>query len=618
MEASEEAVNWADLCRTPDVNDNEEHEFLPLDESVFDSDCKVNEPSTDEQQPSSKPGNLASTTSPTPAHDACQTTESVKPGEECFQQDEKKGGDSCNKRLLPNVDISTTTDENKDQEKVTGTIDEEVKNKADEEIIEDNVIGHCDVDVLKKSQQVIEERLRAASEFSKKKPMATPEVELSKIGSRGDGTLPVKSTEVGNSDNAIATSEVLESTHITTGSCNTDAWNKEETLTKEETKLSTVDESLGKKEDKAKQEDSAVLIAEDTCSEMENSAPVQDKSQIMIEEKKPEGHDTPHKEVDASVKDDKALPLTSSGANSEFENASCPEVNSITEKPAIGVDTKKADVDVKIAGGSEQEPTVSACGDSSQATVDSANIKASKVVNITNERDKKSKVSNGSDSSEVGTDRTKKGMNGTSRPRFGNESSSHHRSHHESGRTRHGDMMVYDDMKTLPNEDREKWNAAQLKGLQDSVLDKRFTKYFVVETETREIVSAFKTSRYLLTSLPDMKKVLMKHLPQPVILFMVLLTPNEGKRLSAIASVVSKPYSFKARTKSGDWRTIEIFDLKFLCKAKSRRPWDVPFRHQEELKRNIANRLLGEYAKSIKNGLIDKLLDDESHSQGVS
>ena len=594
-------MNWADLCGTPDINDDEEQEFLPLDESVFESNDNDNAVDVEEPHPSSKQGNITLSADTKPVPVDSQTTGKIKQENDSVDQGGKEGNiNGKDGSIIVNEEVV-------DQQKTVEPNVEEVKSIASGEFVNNGLVDQ--VDILKKSQQVIEERLRVASNLSKVKSKGGVNKQLLDIDLRSECGNNKKGGKLeGISKDSLRAAEVREFPNLR--------------KTKEAI-LSKSDDPLVKREGTSKQEGSIVISAENICSQEDGSSLKQNDSQIKCEEEVSKEGDASLKGDCPSLKDkNKALLIedcskpeekdneepTNSELNNKFENCSVQtsEVKNNSKRSAAMVDT----TEVKTSVGLNNEK------DAGQRSDEDGNIEGS---SIETDPSKNPETNANSDGPGVISDMARRRKNEILRASTGSESPPCQRSHRDNVRMNRNEPVVHNEnLKTVQSEDREGWKAAQFKGLQDHVLDNRTTRYFVIEIGQRELASTLKTKRCLLPLTGPIADALETHLPQPVVIFMLLPVPNRGLKLCAIASALSKPYSFDASGKFGERRKINLFDLRFLCKAKTRNLWSHPSRHQDELKRGHANGILGEYARSIKNGLIDRILDKEQQGQNVS
>lgn len=497
-------MNWADLCQTPDVNEGEEQEFLPLDESIFDSVHKLNEnKASDEFMP--KQDESGSSTDMKSTDSAFgQKTGSFLPekdrsdihklGSDVLKGNEENSGQNWGFKRNSDDEVMRSKSEigNRFSRETDGmnVDDSDVMKNFKELDICDYDEMEPELDVLKKSEKVIQERLRTAARLSTK-----------------NAKVEEDSKDILSREKRVCDKE--ESMSLAGG----EDWEKDAM-------------AMGNSVTKA-----------DQLHEMNLEANDRFESSLGV---RSEGRSEGRSEVrsDVWLNDEKQRFLTTGN----------------TDNCSISVESYRS--------------------------------------------------SRGSDSSSSlpsdGGNKIERGLGSRKRQK-------------------RSDQTVYnEDLKTSFNEDRQKWLNLQLRGLSDPVLDNRNARYFVLEITQRDLVSAYKTNRVLSFSLDEIASALLKLPTNPVILLMVLKSGDGNARMCAIASAISSPYAFDIKTVKGDWKQIKLFDVKFLCKAKSRRIWEHTHGSQEELRRNIANRILGEYARSIRNGLVDKLMDDEVAGHYVS
>jgi len=528
--------NWADLCKTPDVITNEEQEFLPVDESIFDSSDKDDEPEDKEPQSSSGQGKLESSAEAKAVVNDKQTSNSSGTKKSA---DNKESGDRIPSE--PKTEKSVDDKEGEDQQASS-----ETKVNASGELDQNKA------DALRMSQQVMEERLRAAEELSKKKSLAEKSIEDAKTDPNSNTALDLDNVSHGKLD--------------------------------------------------ARSDDSAVeLLKEDGTSNEEAACPegegsLEHKHNSQVNEKTiSEEPDVPAEGDDSSSKDKDKAPSNEGKSRIEEKGDEEPtnsEVSSKFENCSVqGSSSKNSEIETNKGLDSErnryEKLETTKASESPKRVSDNEEIKIAK--GMSNKSDSTRKPEGSSNKDTAGSCNDVRRTAPFKVP---------------SGSA--------DDFKTLPNEDREQWNREQLKGLQHTDLDNRYTKFFVIDAKPSDLADSFRTNRFLLTSLSVIGDVLNKHFPRPVVFFMLSQTPTNVKRLCAIALAKSKPYKFDVRNKAGEWHVIELFNLQYLCKARSRRTWNHTFEHQDELRRAFANRILGEYARSIRKGFIDKLQDDET------
>ena len=549
--------NWADLCKTPDVITNEEQEFLPVDESIFDSSDKDDEPDEKEPQSSSSQSKLESSAETKAVVDHSQSANSsgmkkIVDNEEC--EDRKAAPDPKTEKSIDDKGEDRHASSEPQTEKNAATEeDSEPKANASEEL-DQNI-----ADALKMSQQVMEERLQAAEELSKRKSLAEKSVNDAKTDSDSNTAFDLDNVCHDNLD-AGSDNSAVESL-------------KEDVTSNEEATHPEGEGSLAHKHSTQVDDDRAIPKEPDVSVEGDDPTS-KNKDKVPSNERR--------SKVDE--KDDEE-PMNSE-VSSKFENCSVQ-----------GSSSKNSEIETNKGLDSESSrceklETIEA-SESSKKVADYEEIKIGEGVSNKRNSSQKPKESGINDTSGSAND-----VKRTAPIRV------------PSGHT--------SDLKTVPNEDREQWNREQLKGLQHIVLDDRCTKFFVIEAKPSDLADSFRTNRFLLTSLSVIGDVLKKHLPPPVVFFILSQIPTNVKRLCAVALATSKPYKFDVRNKAGEWHVIELFNLHFLCKARSRRSWNLTFGHQDEVQRSIVNRILGEYAKSIRKGLIDKLQDDETQMKNVS
>ena len=777
-EGPEDGMNWADLCKTPDVNDAEEQSFLPLDESIFASSSNVNTASADQENPSSVPEEpVASATVKSDPGDEVEgkKSDAVVTGKELPQGD----GGSCDSEQVLDLHSSDNFVEVSDG-----------KTNEDKEGSEN--------DILRKSQQVLEERLRVAAEASKKHVASDAKEKSQKSGRDVDGAVkeveksdkPVDSSgsskgkddmtesSAGEGDAAMMiedkTTKEEEDAQLP---ANSEVSNKFENCSVQSSQVSCDNERLEAHVDVSELENGTYPEVENLVGE--NLAIISNVEIAEVAEAKAnmgcnivrdlgQGSEvnTDHKSSEArtNIIDGKIEAGLTAGISqlqnelsqnvdvdannggsevtfgnretqknidSDIENSStrlntdndrsetATKIND-NERPEVKIgdrETDRADTEssaarvistdnerseatsdiidngksetvlddtetktatfsnvgsdsVRIEAGqrpsrseataeillnegsetvledSEKNANNSLNAERSSAPVSPSN-KSSEIVANSSDNDRSevvsdkrgatniSELNSNSSSVRVSSDNKRSEATATevkdtntnqnfeaSRANRGSERSSRQVPQNEGGtyqrRVKRSNETAYSEVKSLPNEDRQRWIHTQLQGLQDSVLDNRNARYFVIEATKNALVRAFSTKRFLVVSMDAVREALTMQARNPVVLFMVLRTPNGDCRLCAIAVAISEPYSFDVRNKAGEWRVVEIFDLRFLCKAKSHNLLDRSYRHQEELRRAIANRILGGYAKSIKTGLIDKLMDEERWENNVS
>lgn len=572
IDAPEEAANWADLCKTPDGNDGEEQEFLPLDESMFESVDNIGYPTDGQRVSISKEEEEIVADSTTMSNDSRKeevvrlengviddSTKELQASErdEGELMEAPRGyendSDGSVKPGVTSKDVSSTNHDEDDQvvdlpDHIDST--DHVDSGSNRKLVEgfkDVSISDvpCDYelasDIIKRSEEIVEERLRAASKLSMKqrkndienKPLSAEEIDDVSVMQMGNKVMNVE-------EKVIDTTKSPEMITSITGVA-----------------------EFGKT--KASMEVNTATINEEGQESMS-----EDRGHLAKQDNIPESQYN----LEAAVEETSEKTPADAPTNSEVSNRIDKDPSGQSSDTNFNIERSEVAIGAKrVAGAADAETG------------------------------RRSRWSGNSVGQKSQLESISKGFP-AQRPQ-----------------KRSSEAVYNEDLKTTGKEDRQKWLDLQLRGLQDAALDHRNTRYFIVEINPRDLVSAYKTNRILTFSMGSIREALSSIHTYPVILFMVVRQgeANEaGLRLCAIALASSPPYAFDVRQRFGDWREVELFDVKFLCKARSRKLLEGSHRHQDEIKRRFADRILGEYAKSIRNGLVDKLLDEISTEQRVS
>ena len=607
----EETLAWGDICQTPDVYNQEEMEFLPLEELEIDFDekesvedqgvtgnegkkvCKDIDIENDQpsscveatpKDPGEAPCDCIGESLKEDAINGCPQNEelnkhspvnSVVDGDSTIPQSignsketeiydpEHSVKESISKEPVKepvakatNGDIMEVGDSRNDSHQISGAVTQ-VKNGGAPSIClefqaaEDNdcvgdVVQDND-DVIRKSEQIIAERLRAVAEKSPRSPEAPsvpPEVSSNSHG------------------NPSASPERSTSPSLTT--------------------------------------------AKSSDSQESPSVP-------------PEISSDSHRSRSAPPESSNSPSVSSAESSYSQGSTSIPNVRDIDES-RNKVDTTsdeclKAAVPGGCAGADHEVTTSSSTsgGDKSIKTDETkANGTANGHYNVAKDGDPPTrKVSNVSGGSDNGTtsnsnrvsepDEIASQESGEAEPQLRQKGFGVPSEVPRVDKKRNKDVSK--DIKTEPGEDIEGWRKEQLKGLSSRIIDERNTKFFVLDTSNYDLMTSYKTGRFYMPDNPILRTSMGSIAKDPIVLFFV--NDREHRQISSLAYVSSPPTKFMAKG-----REIELFGVTFLSKAKARKLCTFNYRPGDEMERKKALSLLGQYAGFISKGFVDKVLDE--------